>query len=86
MVVEILLGITPYHLLIIAITFFTVIAEWQGDVLYWFINLILSIYLFINRPEDSVIPMQVFSGWIFIVCYQVISLLMNRKAKNLSGD
>jgi hypothetical protein len=80
------LKLSPYNVLLIAIAFFAVAAEMRGDALYWFIDLILSIYLLITRPDSSIIPRSVFLGWIFIVAYQAIALLSIKRAKNLSGD
>jgi len=78
--------ITPYMMLIAAIAFFTVLADIRRDALYWFICLIFSIYLLVNRPEDSVVPIPVFVSWLFIVLYQALSLVMTGKATNLSGE
>ncbi len=79
---------TSYHLLIGAIVFFSAIAEWKGDALYWFMSFILSLYILFNRPETSVIPVAIFVGWIFVTLYQLVSLIMNRneKAHNLGGE
>lgn len=80
------LALTSYHLLIGAIVFFALIAEWRNDALYWFMCFIMSLYILFNRPDNSIIPVSVFVGWIFIVLYQMAALVMNKKAKNLSGD
>lgn len=79
------LQLTPYNMLLIAIAFFAIAAEVRGDALYWFIDIILSLYLLINRPDGSIIPRAVFLGWIFVAIYQVFALLMNKRGNNLSG-
>lgn len=78
--------IPQYLMLIAAIAFFAVLAEIRRDALYWFICLIFSIYLLVNRPEDSSVPIPVYVSWLFIVLYQAVSLLATGKAVNLSGQ
>lgn len=80
------LALTSYHLMIGAIVFFALIAEWKSDVLYWFMCFIISLYILFNRPDSSIIPIPIFIGWIFVVLYQMASLVMNSRAKNLGGD
>ncbi len=83
---EVTLNIEPYTLLIFAVAFLAIIAEWKKDGLYWFMSIILSIYLLINRPSDSLIPVAIFVGWIFIGIYQFFSLVATGKEKPLTGD
>lgn len=71
-------------LLLFAIAFFVVMAETRSDALYWFLATILSIYLLINR-DGTVIPVGVYVGWIFVCLYQTVSLLMTKRAQNLSN-
>ncbi len=73
-------------LLLLAIAFFVVMAESKSDALYWFLATILSIYLLINRTDDSVIPIPIYVGWIFITLYQAVSLLMNARAPRVDGE
>ncbi len=72
-------------LILFAIAFFVVMAESRNDALYWFIATILSIYLLINRADDALIPIGVYVGWIFVCLYQSVSLLMTKRAQNLSN-
>lgn len=72
-------------LLLAAIAFFVFMGETRKDALYWFFTMILSIYLLINRSPDSIIPLPIYLGWIFITLYQAVSLLMTKRAQNLSN-
>lgn len=80
------LNFATLPLLLVAIAFFAVMGETRKDALYWFIAMILSIYLLIQRNEGSgIIPIGVYVGWIFVTLYQGISLLMTKRAQNLSS-
>ncbi len=85
---DIELAALPYNLLLFAIAFLVLIAEWKRDALYWFICTAASIILLVIRPTDSSVPIAVFVGWIFITLYQIASLVMNRNehARNLGGE
>lgn len=83
---NLILGVLPYNLLLVAIAFFAIAGESKSDVLYWVMCLILSIILIVVRPADSIIPYPFFVGWIFVVLYQTIALLSNNKATNLGGN
>jgi hypothetical protein len=72
-------------LLLVAIAFFVIMGEAKKDALYWFFATILSIYLLINRSDESIIPLPIYVGWIFITLYQAVSLLMTKRAQNLSS-
>lgn len=72
-------------LLLGAIAFFVIMGETRKDALYWFFTVILSIYLMLNRSPDSIIPLPMYLGWIFITLYQAVSLLMTKRAQNLSN-
>jgi hypothetical protein len=72
-------------LLLAAIAFFVIMAESRKDALYWFTATILSIYLLINRSSDSIIPLPIYVGWIFVTLYQAVALVMTKRAQNLSS-
>jgi hypothetical protein len=75
---------TSIMILLSAIAFFVIMAEARNDALYWFIATILSVYLLINS-HNTLIPVGVYVGWIFITLYQAVSLLMTKRAQNLSN-
>lgn len=79
------LDINTNLLLYIATAFFAILAEWRRDALYWLFCFLASLYLLINRPDASIIPIPIFVGWLFVVLYQLMGILATGKAENLGG-
>lgn len=83
---NLLLGVIPYNLLLVAVAFFALVAEARSDLLYWIMCLILSIILLVVRPSGSIIPIEFFIGWIFIVLYQAYVTLKNNRGILTPGE
>lgn len=85
--VENSLKLSPYLLVMIAVAFLVVVAEYKGDAWYWIFAFLASLYLLILRPATSSIPIPIFVGWLFVCLYQVLRIIAgNREIAMRASD